>query len=195
MQQGIIVYCIRHGQTDWNAQSRYQGQEDIAINEFGREQARRNGEALRAFLPKIAAAHFVSSPLSRARETMRIVRQSLGLAVEEYATDDRLLEVHYGAWQGQLLETLKSTDAEALAARRADPFHFRPPGGESYSDLLQRTCDWLSTLKGDTVVATHGGITRTLRAHLLGLDPGKILDLEVPQDRVLIIREGEMRWL
>lgn len=195
MQQGIIVYCIRHGQTDWNAQSRYQGQEDIAINEFGREQARRNGEALRAFLPKIAAAHFVSSPLSRARETMRIIRQSLGLAVEEYATDDRLLEVHYGAWQGQLLETLKSTDAEALAARRADPFHFRPPGGESYSDLLQRTCDWLSTLKGDTVVATHGGITRTLRAHLLGLDPGKILDLEVPQDRVLIIREGEMRWL
>ncbi len=195
MQQGIIVYCIRHGQTDWNAQSRYQGQEDIAINEFGREQARRNGEALRAFLPKIAAAHFVSSPLSRARETMRIIRQSLGLAVEEYATDDRLLEVHYGAWQGQLLETLKSTDAEALAARRADPFHFRPPGGESYSDLLQRTCDWLSTLKGDTVVATHGGITRTLRAHLLALDPGKILDLEVPQDRVLIIREGEMRWL
>lgn len=195
MQKGIIVYCIRHGQTDWNAQSRYQGQEDIAINEFGREQARRNGEALRAFLPKIAAAHFVSSPLSRARETMRIIRQSLGLAVEEYATDDRLLEVHYGAWQGQLLETLKSTDAEALAARRADPFHFRPPGGESYSDLLQRTCDWLSTLKGDTVVATHGGITRTLRAHLLGLDPGKILDLEVPQDRVLIIREGEMRWL
>lgn len=195
MQQGITVYCIRHGQTDWNAQSRYQGQEDIAINEFGREQARRNGEALRAFLPKIAAAHFVSSPLSRARETMRIIRQSLGLAVEEYATDDRLLEVHYGAWQGQLLETLKSTDAEALAARRADPFHFRPPGGESYSDLLQRTCDWLSTLKGDTVVATHGGITRTLRAHLLGLDPGKILDLEVPQDRVLIIREGEMRWL
>ena len=195
MQQGITVYCIRHGQTDWNAQFRYQGQEDIAINEFGREQARRNGEALRAFLPKIAAAHFVSSPLSRARETMRIIRQSLGLAVEEYATDDRLLEVHYGAWQGQLLETLKSTDAEALAARRADPFHFRPPGGESYSDLLQRTCDWLSTLKGDTVVATHGGITRTLRAHLLALDPGKILDLEVPQDRVLIIREGEMRWL
>jgi broad specificity phosphatase PhoE len=195
VQQGITVYCIRHGQTDWNAQSRYQGQEDVAINEFGREQARRNGEALRAYLPEIAAAHFVSSPLSRARETMRIIRQSLGLAAEDYATDERLLEVHYGAWQGQLLATLKITDAEALAARRADPFRFRPPGGESYADLLERTRDWLSTLTGDTVVATHGGITRTLRAHLLDLDPDKILELEVPQDRVLIIRQGEMRWL
>lgn len=195
MQNGITVYCIRHGLTDWNAQSRYQGQEDIAVNEIGREQARRNGEALRAFLPGIAAAYFVSSPLSRARETMRIIREALGLAAEDYATDERLLEVHYGAWQGQLLETLKVTDAEALAARRADPFQFRPPGGENYADLMQRTQDWLSTLTRDTVVATHGGITRTLRAHLLNLDPNKILDLEVPQDRVLILRRGEMQWL
>ncbi len=195
MQHGITVYCIRHGQTDWNAQSRYQGQADIAINEIGREQARRNGEALRAFLPGIAAAHFVSSPLSRARETMRIVRGTLGLAANEYATDERLLEVHYGAWQGQLLETLKKSDAEALAARRADPFRFRPPGGESYADLMKRTRDWLTTLTRDTVVATHGGITRTLRAHLLDLDPDKILELEVPQDRVLILNRGKMKWL
>jgi probable phosphoglycerate mutase len=194
VQDGITLYCIRHGETDWNAQSRYQGQADIAINATGRQQARRNGEALRTFLPNLAKARFVSSPSSRARETMRIIRETLGLASDDFPTDERLLEVHYGAWQGQLLETLKATEAEALAARQANPFRFRPPGGESYADLLARTCDWLETLESDTVVTTHGGFTRTLRAHLLHLDPNKILDLEVPQDRVLIIRSGEMRW-
>lgn len=195
MTDGVTIYCIRHGQTDWNAQSRYQGQVDVPINEIGRMQARRNGEALRQFLPEIATADFISSPLSRARETMQIVRRCLGLDVEDYQTDERLQEVHYGDWQGKLLTTLRDTDEEAIAARLADPFNFRPPSGESYCDLLDRMRDWLEGVERDTVVTTHGGISRTLRAHLLDLDPSSILDLEVPQDKVLVIRRGSMRWV
>lgn len=195
MKDGVTLYCIRHGQTDWNAISRYQGQDDIPLNDKGIEQARRNGQALREFLPEIADADYVSSPLSRSRDTMRIVREELGLTPDEGVTfDPRLMEVHYGTWQGQLLETLKETEAEALAARRADPFNFRPPGGESYADLMARTCEWLETVTRDTVVTTHGGITRALRTYLLNLDPNYILDLNVPQDRVLIIHRGEMLW-
>ncbi len=195
MADGITIYCIRHGETDWNAQSRYQGQEDIPLNQRGREQARRNGEALKAFLPGIAGASFVSSPLTRARETMRLVRGALDLPVDAYSTDERLLEVHYGDWQGQLLATLKATDAQAIAARQADPFNFRPPQGESYAELLTRMRQWLETVDRDTVVTTHGGISRVLRAHLLDLDPNAILDLEVPQDQVLVISKGMMRWV
>lgn len=194
MKDGVTLYCIRHGETDWNAQSRYQGQVDVPLNETGREQALRNGMALRALLPDIAKADFVSSPLLRARDTMRIVRQALDLPTDDFKTDDRLKEVHYGDWQGQLLETLIATEAEGLAARRADPYRFKPPGGESYHDLLERMCRWLKTVERDTVVTTHGGITRTIRAHLLDLDRDKILELEVPQDRVLVIRRGEMSW-
>lgn len=195
MKSGTTLYCIRHGQTDWNAQSRYQGQRDVPLNEAGRRQARRNGETLRSLLPQITQADFVSSPLSRACETMRIVRKSLGLDADAFRIDERLKEVHYGIWEGQLLDTLLVTEAEGIAARQADPFNFRPPQGESYADLLARTTEWLRTVETDTVVTTHGGVSRTLRAHLLGLDANSILDLEVPHDRVLVIQYGAMDWL
>ncbi|MCH9806934.1 MAG: histidine phosphatase family protein [Alphaproteobacteria bacterium] len=195
MKDGVTLYCIRHGLTDWNAKSRYQGQEDIPLNEEGIRQAHRNGQALQGFLPEIAEADFVSSPLSRSRDTMRIIREELGLPADEGVTfDDRLMEVHYGEWQGQLLEDLKQSQAEALAARRDDPFNFKPPGGESYADLMARMREWLETVARDTVVVTHGGITRALRTDLLNLDPNYILELNVPQDRVMIIHRGEMRW-
>jgi probable phosphoglycerate mutase len=55
--------------------------------------------------------------------------------------------------------------------------------------------EWVDTVETDTVVTTHGGISRTLRAYLLDLDPSRILELEVPQDRVLVIRRGAMHWI
>ena len=79
MRPGLTLYFVRHGETDWNAERRYQGQTDIPLNDRGRAQSRRNGEALRAFLPHIAGADFVASPLGRARETMEILRDTLGL--------------------------------------------------------------------------------------------------------------------
>lgn len=195
MKNGVTLYCVRHGQTDWNAQSRYQGQQDIPLNEAGREQARRNGQVLRQLLPGIADAQYVSSPLWRARETMQLLRAELGLDPDVFTTDDRLREVNYGAWEGQLLETLQKTEGVRLAERRADPYRFQPPEGESYADLLERMRQWIDAVEADTVVATHGGVSRTMRTYLLDLDPNGILDLDVPQDRVLVIRRGEMHWL
>ena len=79
MRADVTIYFIRHGETDWNAQSRYQGQADVPMNETGRAQARRNGEALRrCYCRKSAHFSFVASPLLRARETMEIVRCGIG---------------------------------------------------------------------------------------------------------------------
>ena len=79
MRPGLKLYFVRHGETDWNAERRYQGQTDIPLNARGRDQSRRNGDALRAFLPAITQADFVASPLVRTRETMELLRTSLGL--------------------------------------------------------------------------------------------------------------------
>jgi broad specificity phosphatase PhoE len=195
MRPGLKLYFVRHGETDWNAERRYQGQMDIPLNDRGRAQCRRNGAALRAFLPGIAEADFVASPLGRTRETMEILRASLGLDPSGYRLDRRLIELSYGAWEGQLQASLPSTDPQGLAERKRDPFRWRPTGGESYEDLLRRTIEWAASLDRDTVVASHGGISRCLRAHVLGLEPETIPSLESPQDRVLVIGDGHAGWV
>ena len=189
------IYIIRHGETDWNRDRRYQGQRDIPLNDKGRAQASRNGEALRALLPAIAHADFVASPLGRARETMEIVRASLGLEPHSYRLDDRLRELNYGHWEGMLQDDLPHIDPHGLAERSLDPFRWRPHNGESYADLLVRVIEWLDSIDRDTVVAAHGGVSRCLRAHVLGLDPSSIPDLESPQDRVLSLTKDAMKWI
>ena len=195
LRLGVTIYFLRHGETDWNRALRYQGQHDSPLNEQGRAQARRNGEALRALLPEIAAAEFVASPLSRARETMEIARAGLGLASSGYRVDDRLKELHYGHWEGQLAADLPALDPTGLDARRRDPFGWRPRGGETYAELAQRTIAWLGEVERDTVVASHGGVSRILRGHILRLDRRLITALEMPQDRVLVLRRGRADWL
>lgn len=195
MHADATIYFIRHGETDWNAEERYQGQADIALNDRGRAQAKRNGEALRALLPRIAEADFVASPMHRARETMAIVRAALGLEPETFRIDGRLKEAHYGDWQGTLLADLPQVDAQGIAARSRDPFRWRPKGGESYEDLMARTVPWLNGVTRDSVVVSHGGVSRVLRGHILGLDVATVPGLEVPQDRVLVLRRDGIDWL
>jgi probable phosphoglycerate mutase len=195
MRAGVTIYFIRHGETGWNAEFRYQGQADVPMNETGRAQARRNGEALTPLLPGIAEADFIASPLARARETIEIVRDILGLDPKLYRIDDRLKEAHYGQWQGTLLADLPRLDAEGMQARLRDPFRWRPQGGESYEDLMARAVEWVGTIERDAVVVSHGGVSRVLRGHILGLDPASVPTLDVPQDRVLVLRRDGVDWL
>lgn len=194
MRPRVTIYLIRHGETDWNAERRYQGQTDIALNDKGRAQARRNGAALLRRLAKIDDLDFVASPLGRTRETMEISREVLGLPRAGYRTDERLKELSYGSWEGKLQDDLPRLDPDGLAQRRRDPYRWRPEGGESYADLMQRSIAWLDSVEQETVVVAHGGTMRTLRAHLLALDPKLIPTLGAPQDRVMILSRDEIEW-
>lgn len=195
MRDDVTIYFIRHGETDWNAQSRYQGQADVPMNAIGRAQALRNGETMRRLLPAIASAAYVSSPLTRTRETMEIVRGAIGLDPAAYAVDDRLMELHYGHWQGVFAAELSTVDAVGMDERARDTFRWRPTGGESYADLMQRSVAWLNDVEVDTVVAAHGGVSRVLRGHLYGIEPALVPELAVPQDRILVLRRDRMEWL
>lgn len=195
LKPGVTLYLIRHGETDWNAEQRYQGQADIPLNDTGRAQALRNGEVLRQLLPGLAAADFISSPLSRARETMEIMRSALGLAPSSFRIDAELMELHYGHWEGHLASELSTSDPVGVAGKAADPFGWRPRGGESYEDLMIRTARWLNTITRDTVAVTHGGVTRVARGALLGIDTRLVPMLDVPQDQILVLRDGTMHWL
>lgn len=188
------IYFVRHGETDWNAARRLQGQTDICLNATGRLQAARNGRMLKELIREFGQLEFIASPLIRTRQTMEIVRAEIGLEVQAYRTDERLQEINFGHWEGFTWAELPDRDPEGYRARLADPFGWRPHGGESYRDLMERIAAWLVTLETDAVVVSHGGVSRVLRGHLLGIDPREVPNLEVPQDKVLVLKHGHMGW-
>ena len=165
-----VLYFARHGQTDWNAQRRLQGQLDIPLNDLGRSQSNQCAGILRDLLIRdgchIAGLDYVASPLGRARETMELIRIGLGLEPTAYRTDPRLMEMSFGRWEGHTFEELKLREAESLAARDLDRLGYVVPGGESYRQLAARVRAWYDGIEHDTVVAAHGGVCRALMSEL-----------------------------
>ncbi|HWK14849.1 MAG TPA: histidine phosphatase family protein [Rhizobiaceae bacterium] len=186
---------IRHGETDWNAEGRFQGQQDIPLNARGRGQARRNGRVLAENLPQAAGYVFVASPLKRTRETMEILRGAMGLAPEEYRLDPILKEITFGDWEGFTGAELKANWPDRVVAREADKWGFTPPAGESYAMLSERIARWLDTVDRPTVVVSHGGVCRVLQGLLLGLGPERTPMLDIPQDRFMIWDGKDAIWV
>jgi broad specificity phosphatase PhoE len=189
-----VVYYVRHGETDWNVEGRLQGRHDIPLNGTGRRQAVACGEILRDLFACTgrapAALDYVSSPLQRARVTMDLMREVLGLPPGGYRIEDRLAEISFGAWEGFTLSELAMHDREAVARRDQDKWHFLPPGGESYAQLMVRVRDWYTGLSRDTVVAAHGGTARALFAHLgfVATDAAALQSIE--QGVVYVLADG-----
>lgn len=187
------IYYIRHGQTEWNAAGRYQGSRDIPLNDLGRSQAAYVGGVLKELIARdqgpAAALHFVSSPLGRARTTMELVRGALDLPHDDYALDDRLREVGFGAWEGFTLQEQQAAHPEHFATRETDKWSIAAPGGESYAEATQRIRGWAAALAGDTVAVAHGGTARALMVALGIETPASATDLYIEQGVVYVFDE------
>jgi broad specificity phosphatase PhoE len=189
-----IVYYIRHGETAWNAAGRFQGAQDIPLNDRGVTQAAHAGSILDDLLVRdgrVAMRQaFVASPLGRARHTMELVRGALRLPPADYALDDRLREIGYGHWEGSTLAEQQASHPEIFAIRELDKWGVPPPGGESYASVTKRMQDWYRSLQGDTVAVAHGGTARALMV-ALGIETAEgALDQFIEQGVVYVFRDG-----
>ena len=167
------LVLLRHGQTEYNAGSRMQGQLDTDLSDLGRNQAVAAAEVLAKRQPLL----IVSSDLRRALDTALALSERAGLPV---SVDTRLRETHLGDWQGM---THLEVDAVAPGARLAwrDDARWAPHGGESRVDVAARSLPVVAELVADqaewgvdepdrpVVLVAHGGLIAALTAALLGL--------------------------
>jgi len=116
-----LIYFLRHGQTDYNASKRIQGELEIPINAKGREQARRNGGLLAELIGDKGRFDFVASPLLRATQTMEVLRSAMGLPLDGYRTDCRLKEISFGEWAGLNLARDRSPRSRGLRSPAGRP--------------------------------------------------------------------------
>ncbi len=190
------LYYIRHGETDWNAAGRFQGTQDIPLNDIGRRQATDAGHVLGDLVKcnghDHAALAYVSSPLGRARQTMELVRGTLALPLEGYGLDPRLREIGYGQWEGMTLPQMEQHDGATFASRSGDVWGVAAPGGESYASVTHRMREWFDSLLGDTVVVAHGGTMRALMVALGIATPAQASGTPIGQGVVYVFCDGVM---
>ncbi|MEM9999523.1 MAG: histidine phosphatase family protein [Pseudomonadota bacterium] len=188
-------FMLRHGETDWNREQRFQGRTDIPLNALGRQQAADYASILREQNDDWRHWTFISSPLSRARDTMEIMRDTLGLPPGDYEIEDAWIEVTFGDWEQRSLAELRRQEPEQIAAREANKWLYVPPNGESYDQACARVRYALDILPSPSVIVTHGGMIRGTRRLLEDLDTAIAADTKIPQDDVYAWRDGTGGWI
>lgn len=149
------LYLIRHGETPWNVEGRYQGQLDPPLNERGHRQARAAAERL----APIGFDVIYSSDLARARQTAEALAELIGLPVH---VDPRLREIHQGVWQGVLIDEIRARWPRELDGWERDPWRYHPPGGERIDEVQARLFAAI-----DEIVARHPRGTVAVFTHKL----------------------------
>ena len=151
-----VLWLLRHGQTDWNLEGRWQGQSQDApsLNDMGRAQAIAAAGLLQD--QKIQAVY--SSDLPRARQTAELIAAPLGLTV---ALEPRLREIHLGEWEGMQYDEIASRYPQDLAERESDPVHSSAPGGELPSEVTERVLIAVDEISkrhpdGSVLIVSHG---------------------------------------
>jgi broad specificity phosphatase PhoE len=155
---GLVL--VRHAESTWNAERRWQGQEDPPLSPRGLDQAR----ALGSTLAGEGIRAIVASDLERARETARLVADPLGWTLE---LEPRLRELDVGAWGGLTLDEIAARWPEDLARLRAGDLDVRPGGGESRRELRARVMAAIEAAAArhagaPLALVTHAGVVRTL---------------------------------
>lgn len=130
-EQGTTLYLVRHGETPWNLEGRYQGHLDPPLTERGRRQA----EATAEKLAPIGFDAIYSSDLARARQTAEALAAKTGLPIQ---LDARLREIHQGDWQGVIVGDIRARWPRELEGWESDPWRYYPPNGERLQELRQR---------------------------------------------------------
>jgi probable phosphoglycerate mutase len=193
---GLTLYICRHGETEANVEKRFQGLTlDTPLTTEGCEQARAIARTLAKHAPDPALLDYVCSPLQRARRTMEIIREMLGLPTAGYSTDDRLVEIDLGKWDGLTDSEARALDPAIYDRRKADKWSIRVPGGESYADVAKRCQSFIAGLGADTFAVTHGAYTRVLRGLFEGLTWQQMSKLDETQGVLFCVRGSSVERL
>ncbi|MGN7115759.1 histidine phosphatase family protein [Lysinibacillus odysseyi] len=175
------IYLLRHGETEFNTEDRYQGELDSPLTANGIEQVEHNARLLKMLIDKPGEWELFSSPLGRAQQSTEIMCQVNGFDKGNVITDDRLKEVSVGKWAGLTIKEIEKSWPELMKNANGYNWYFQSPDGESYDSVVKRVSEWLHSIrhKEKVIVMSHGLTGRIIRGVYLGLPKEQSLVLEV----------------
>jgi probable phosphoglycerate mutase len=181
------IFLVRHGETNWNKEGRFQGQIDIPLNENGKDQASKTF----AYLKNISFNKAFSSSMHRPYETAQIILQNnKDLEIQKI---DSLVEISHGLWEGKLESEIRENWPELLKNWHDKPEEVIMPEGESIKDVSKRSIDafdkiCLSQEDDDlSLLVAHDAVNKTLICNILGLDYSNIWMIKQGNGGITII--------
>ena len=176
------IWFLRHGETEWNAERRIQGQLESRLTERGEDHARQQAKIIAPILETHPPC-FVS-PLGRAQQTAQILSDTM-----PFVTDPRLAEAHAGDWQGRRLDDLQQEHPD-LANHNFLDLYLSAPNGERFDGFRARIETFLQHLSAPSVVVAHGLLGQVLRGVTMGLDREQMGQLSNEQGCVYVLENG-----
>ncbi len=189
------IFLIRHGQTEWNVDRRFQGRLNSPLTKKGRLQAKENALKLKKYIDKFDNIKIFSSPLGRAKETVEIICNELEIDKSNIIYDNRIMEFSYGIFEGQKVEDMLKT--EEFQKREADKWNYQIENGESYRIVQKRVKDFLDEIKfeKEIILVAHEMVNRTIRGLYCNYNTEETLKLRQPNNVVLLLKNKEEKIL
>lgn len=173
--QGIRLLLVRHGETEWNQQSKYQGQVDVSLNENGKSQSQKVAK----FIKDVSIDKVYSSSLLRAQQTAEIMlQQHQGIPkLDNLELNDGFKEIIHGIWEGKSKTEIEQEFPGELQRWYEAPEKFQMPSGESLQQVWSRTVEVYQSILSSALenqlktvlIVAHGATNQILLCHILGL--------------------------
>jgi broad specificity phosphatase PhoE len=167
---GIKLFLVRHGQTEWNLEGRYQGVTNTKLTKEGIKQ----GELAAKYLSKVNFAGFYSSPIGRTIETAEIFKKVLKM---DYQIRENLKEMSFGKWEGLVFDDIIAKYGADFQKWIKNPFENPPTEGENFNDIIKRGSQEINRILSENeddsniLLITHGGFIVAMLVYWLKISP------------------------
>jgi len=187
----VKLYIARHAETTWNLAGRYQGRRESALSALGIQQGFALADAFAQAVPP--PERIIASPLQRTRATAAFVAERLNLAVE---TDDALIEIAHGTWEGRLRDEIAANDPARYATWRERPAEVAFEEGESLRDVAARWSRFRAFLRVETptLLVTHDAIVRAALLDIASRPLSDFWSIRVENAAYAVVDVDGARW-
>jgi probable phosphoglycerate mutase len=187
------IILVRHGETLWNREGRYQGRLNSPLTQKGVQQAKSNAKKIKSKIEEFSDIKIFSSPLGRAKDTAYIICDEIGVDREKIIFDNRVIEFDYGIFEGQKKEDV--VKLKEFRDREANKWDYKIENGESYDLVQRRVKSFLDDIKDEKliIVVAHEMVNRTIRGLYCNYTKNETLKLRQPNSVVLYLEDGSER--
>ena len=189
------IFLLRHGQTEWNLEGRFQGRLNSPLTKKGVQQAKENAQKLQKYIDNFDNIKIFCSPLGRAKETAEIICDELGVDKSKIIFDNRVIEFNYGVFEGKKRDDILKTDE--FQKREANKWKYQIENGESYEIVQKRAKEFLESIKDEkrVIVIAHEMVNRTIRGVYCNYTQKETLNLRQSNDMILLLKNREEKIL